>query len=309
MARVSGGVRVGAVGEEQRDHRGEAEFGSEVQRRAAGVIDGVREGAVGEEEVRDVVRGGGVAVGGEGEGVVEGGVAGEVLVVDEVGDAGAALEDEAQIGGPLPGGGPVQWRALVDIGLEDGILGGGQDEGDHFLGTVGGGLVQGRGVGEGLDVGIRAAGEEELDGGETARLDGAVEGGLAVVVVGVAAHVDGEAGGEGVGDEAVVAVEGGPEECVHAIFVGEGEAAEERQEQVGEAQVDAEEGVDVARAGETGGDEEEELVGEVEERHGELVCGERYRESGRIGGAERAGLRGAVAAGTCGASRNRDNAI
>lgn len=69
------------------------------------------------------------------------------------------------------------------------------------------------------------------------------------------------------GDEAGVAVEGGPEERVHSIFVGEGEAVEERQEQVGEALVGAEEGVDVARAGETGGDEEEELVGEVEERH------------------------------------------
>lgn len=182
-------------------------------------------------------------MGGEGEGCVEGGVVGEVLVVDVPGGAGAAYEDEAQISGPLGGSGPVQRGALVGIDREVDVPDGGQDEGDHFLGTVGGGLVQRRGVGECGDVWIGAAGEEELDGGETARLDGAVEGGFAVFGVGMAAHVDGEAGGEGLGDEAGVAVEGGPEERVHAIFVGEGEAAEERQEQVGEALVGAEEGV------------------------------------------------------------------
>lgn len=123
---------------------------------------------MGEEEAHDVVGRGGVAVGGEGEGAVEGSVAGDVLVVNAVGGAGAALEDEAQISGPLAGSGPVQRGALVDIGLEDGVLGSCQDEGDHFLGAVGGGLVQRRGVGECEDMRISAAGEEELNGGETA---------------------------------------------------------------------------------------------------------------------------------------------
>lgn len=260
------GVRVRAVLEQQRHQRQEAEFRSDVQRRAATVVDRVRGGAALEEEPRHCVCGGRVRVFGQREDDVQGRVARHVFGVDARGDLVAAVEQHAEIPRPLPARGPVQRGAAVDVGVGDaGALG--QQQRDHVPAAVGRGLVQrGRGS-RGQDADTGAAGEQQADGGETARLHGAVQGRLAVVTVGGAADVDGEAGGEGGGDQPRMAVQGGPEERVHAVFVEEGELLQSRQQQPREAPVRAQEGIEVARAGEAGGDEKQELVWAGEERH------------------------------------------
>lgn len=275
-----------AVIKQQGNQRRESIFRSEIQWRAAAGVDDVRVGAMREEQPRHCFCGGRVPVRGQCEDGVQRRVAREVSDVYAPGGEVTMVQQHAEVPGLLPGCGPVQRSAVVDIGVGD-VGAELHQQGDHLLAPVGGGLVQESGIGGSPDAGAGAVGEKQIDGGEVAGLHGAVQRRLTVVVVGAAAHVDGEAGGEGGSDEALVAVEGGPEERVHVVFVEEGEGAEARLEQLREAPVGAQEGIDVARAGEIGTDEQQQLVGAGEELH----CG---RAGGYVG------MRGRISHDRCG---------